>query len=331
MNASPTAHPVRLGLLGLNFGKGIAQILRANVPELAVHALCDLDGPKVEAAAREFGATAYTSLETMLRDPALEAIGLFSGPLGRAQLVRQILRAGKHVLTTKPFELDPAASRAVLAEARESGLVLHLNSPATEPTADLRTICEWIRTHQLGAPIGLAAATWASYRETPSGTWYDDARLCPVAPILRLGIYFLNDFIPLLGTPTHVQVSESRIFTRRPTSDNALLSVRYAQGALASVFASFCIEDGEPYRDEVTLHFERGQPIAGEIGELRIEVDGSPDVRCILDRGEDKLRHGKVVRAGDERGDTGCDLGRVSGIGHNDPITMAQFDQALGK
>ena len=145
-----------------------------------------------------------------------------------------------------------------MAEARESGLVLHLNSPATEPTADLRTICEWIRTHQLGAPIGLAAATWASYRETPSGTWYDDARLCPVAPILRLGIYFLNDFIPLLGTPTHVQVSESRIFTRRPTSDNALLSVRYAQGALASVFASFCIEDGEPYRDEVTLHFERG-------------------------------------------------------------------------
>ena len=44
----------------------------------------------------------------------------------------------------------------------------------------------------------------------------------------------------------------------RPTADNAQIAIEFENGALANVFASFCVGDGRPWPDEVTLNYERG-------------------------------------------------------------------------
>jgi predicted dehydrogenase len=50
----------------------------------------------------------------------------------------------------------------------------------------------------------------------------------------------------------------SRLFTGRPTPDNAHIALRFVNGALGSVFGSFCVDDGQPYRNALVLAYERG-------------------------------------------------------------------------
>ncbi len=185
-------------------------------------------------------------------------MALFTPPSKRATLIGRVIEAGRHVITTKPFELDCAAAEAVLREAHRRNLAVHMNSPAPTPADDIARIKWWEQEHALGAPIGMRAETWSNYRESTDGSWYDDPARCPVAPICRLGIYFLNDFAALLGQPARVHVMQSRIFTGRPTPDNAQMAIEFQNGALANVFASFCIGDGNPWPDRVTLNYERG-------------------------------------------------------------------------
>ena len=250
--------PVRLAVVGINFGAGIARHLHRDNPFIEVAAVCDADGPKADRLGAELGVAVYHNLESVLADPAVEAVALFTPPVGRAALLHRVLAAGRHVITTKPFELDAAAAAAVLREAAERRLAVHLNSPAPVAAADIAQIKVWEKEHRLGAPIAMRAATWANYREQPTNSWYDDPEKCPAAPILRLGVYFLNDFAALLGTPTRVFVSQSRIFTGRPTADNAQISIEFENGALANVFASFCVGDGRSWPDHVTLNYEGG-------------------------------------------------------------------------
>ncbi len=284
------ANPIRLGLLGLNFGEGIARRIAQSVDCLKVVAVCDLDQAKLQRVAGELGVKAYDDLDAMLADPEIEAVALFTGPAGRARLISKVLYTGRHVLTTKPFELDATEAERVLHQARERGLVVHLNAPAPEPAEDVAIIQNWMGQYDLGRPLAFHAKTWSNYREQPTGTWYDDPEKCAAAPILRLGVYFLNEFASFMGKPRSVHVVQSRIFTQRPTADHAHMTIEFENGSIGSVFASFCIEDGHPWRDEINLNFERGT--VNRWVERHVESDMSFDyaVAELWKRGAEPLR-----------------------------------------
>ena len=257
MNPTP---PLPIGIVGLNFGRHILEQLKlAHISrDFRLAAVCDLDAAKASDYAARYGVKAFTSLDDLLADPEIPVIGLFIGPVGRAAVIRRILQAGKDVMTTKPFETDPEAALEVLHEARRLGRVVHLNSPSPTPPEDLAQIMAWVKEHKLGAPVGVRADVWASYREKADGTWYDDPAKCPVPPIFRLGIYLINDLVQLFGPVKDVQILQSRLFTGRPTADNGQLSLLFENGALGNIFASFCVNDGDHYRNTLTLNFENG-------------------------------------------------------------------------
>ncbi|MDF3058510.1 MAG: hypothetical protein K0R17_2725 [Rariglobus sp.] len=256
---SPSS-PLPIGIVGLNFGRCVLEYLQrepaARFFKLA--AVCDLDAAKVAEFSSRYGVTGHTSLEALLADPDIPVVGLFTGPAGRAGLLRQIIRAGKDVMTTKPFEVKPDAARAVLDEARFLGRVIHLNAPAPALTPAFEKIREWVSVHDLGRPVFARGEITAAYREQADGSWYDDPVRCPVAPIFRLGIYLIQDLVRLFGPVASVQVQHTRLFTRRPTPDNAQLGLTFANGALGSIFASFCVDNGQHYANALLLHYERG-------------------------------------------------------------------------
>jgi predicted dehydrogenase len=252
--------PLPIAIVGLNFGQHIVNQLleQRNRAHFCIVAVCDLDKEKAMAMADRLKAKVYTELDSLLTNPDIPVIGLFTGPNGRAELVRRIIRAGKDVMTTKPFEMDPEKAAAILREAVRRRRVVHLNSPAPNLSPDLQQITRWREQFDLGRPIAARGEVWASYREKRDGSWYDDPVRCPVAPIFRLGIYLINDLIDLFGPAEEVQVTQSRLFTKRPTPDNAQLGILFKSGALANVYASFCVDDAHPFRNSLTLNFERG-------------------------------------------------------------------------
>lgn len=248
-------------MVGLNFGRHIAdtQLLRGpGSSYFQLSGICDIDRQRAAKATEALGVRGYADLDGILADPEIPAVALFTGPHRRSELIRKIIRAGKHVMTTKPFEVDPEAALSVLIEARELGRVVHLNSPAPVPAPDIVQIAAWRAKYDLGKAVGCRADVWAGYAEQADGTWLDDPDKCPIAPIFRLGIYLINDLVELFGDAEEVQVLASRLATGRPTPDNAQLGIRFKNGGLANIFSSFCVNDGDQYRNSLVLNFQNG-------------------------------------------------------------------------
>lgn len=266
---------VNLVVVGLHFGAHIVNALMKESHRgsaIRLIGVCDADQALLESVAAKVGLARYGSLDEVLADGNVQAVGLFTGPVGRAALLSKIIHAGKDVMTTKPFENNPDAAAAVLAEARALGRVIHLNSPAPKITDDMALIEKWAADHHLGRPVGAYASAYASYREVADGTWYDDPELCPAAPVLRLGIYLINDLVRLFGRASSVSAMQSRIFTGRPTADNATVTIRFENGALATVYSSFCILDGNHYRNQLQVHYENGT-VMRNVGTERLVDD----------------------------------------------------------
>lgn len=252
---------LRVVVVGLGFGQWLIdhELLEgegARVCELV--GVCDLDGERAREVAGRHGVRAYADLDAVLVDPDVDAVVLMVGPDGRGGLIERAVAAGKPVMTTKPFETSSEAARSALAAAREAGVPVFLNSPPPTPEADIRVIEEWIDRLALGRPVAYRGTTWCSYREQADGSWYDDPLRAPAAPLTRLGVYLVADVCRLFAPIDRVQVAESRLFTGRPTSDNAAMLLSHADGTIGTISSSFCIDDGQPYRTSLELNFERG-------------------------------------------------------------------------
>ncbi|WP_240417876.1 Gfo/Idh/MocA family protein [Paenibacillus periandrae] len=251
---------LNIAIVGLRFGSTVIEELLqgAGNPYFRVHAVCDLDPSKADECAMKYGAKPYYSIASLLADPEVQVIGLYTPPAGRAELIDQIIHSGKDVMTTKPFELNPQKALDILHKANAMKRVVHMNSPGPAWYDTLNYITAWRTKYELGKPIGGRWDIWVNYREQADGGWYDDLEKCPVAPIFRLGIYIINDMARIFGPAHKVSTMSSRLITERPTVDNSQVSLLFRNGAIANIFGSFCVDDSQRYKSPMILNFEHG-------------------------------------------------------------------------
>lgn len=277
---------IPIAVVGLSFGKYILKCLKEKPARdlFRLVAVCDVRQEVADEVGEELGVRVFYSLEDLLRDTEIQVVGLFTGPAGRAELIRQIIHSGRDVLTTKPFELNYTDTEIILNEARSLERVIHLNSPSPEPTEELAQIHRWREENDLGRLVAARADVWVSYFEQSDGSWMDDPRNCPGGPMMRLGIYLINDLVSLAGTPEEILLRTSRMRTGRPTADNAILTMTFASGCLGSIYASFCVEDGDHYSNGMSLQFERGS-IYRNIGVARNQTGFDKSLVSLVRRG----------------------------------------------
>lgn len=277
---------LRVVVIGLGFGRWLIEnelLTGRGAQECELVGVCDLDADRAHEAEVAYGVPVYPDVDAVLADPNVDAVVLMVGPDGRGALVEKAVAARKAVMTTKPFETSVSAARRALDAARDAGVPVLLNSPAATPTGDLHVIDDWVKRLDLGRPVSYHAQTWCSYREAADGSWYDDPQKVPAAPLTRLGIYLFADIGRLFGNVRDVQLAQSRLFTGRPTADNATVLLAHDDGTIGTVHASFCIDDGQPYRLSLEVSFERGTIrrdvgiVAGERVSLDVtaKVEGS--------------------------------------------------------
>lgn len=250
---------LRLGLIGLNFGQCVVGDLMSK-PDLPVRLVkvCDLDQSKAQEVAAKHKLAISPSLDAMTADPDIDAICLYTGPNGRAGLIRKLICAGRDVMTTKPFETDPDAALEVLNKAKSLGQVVHMNSPGPRPFGEMAIISDWIAKGRIGRPTLAQASAWAYYGATPADkSWYDDSVKCPLAPMFRLGIYPLNDLMTIFKNPVAVQVIHSKVETLRPTPDNCSMNIIFADGAIVNIVASFVV-GCNPYKNTKVICGTKG-------------------------------------------------------------------------
>jgi predicted dehydrogenase len=112
-----------LGVLGLGEGRSIISA-GLNSSLWKVVRLCDLNEQLGAERCREFALDPgcfSSSLDELLANKAVDVVGIYTPDYLHAEHVVRALRAGKHVICTKPFLNDLSQAKAVLAAQKKSG------------------------------------------------------------------------------------------------------------------------------------------------------------------------------------------------------------------
>src|SRR4051794_31033088 len=106
---------VRFGIVGMGIGKAQARAI-AKDPRGVVAALCDLDVPRMEAFAAELPEPPrlFTDYRAMCADPEIDVVFVGTPNQLHVPVGLAAVRAGKHLLSTKPLSDSEAAARELV-------------------------------------------------------------------------------------------------------------------------------------------------------------------------------------------------------------------------
>jgi predicted dehydrogenase len=221
--------PVRWGILGTG---GIAGSFASDL-RLTDSGVAAAVGSRSQAAADRFAdsygiANRHDSYESLVADPDVDVIYVATPhPMHRDNAILA-LRAGKHVLVEKPFTMNAAEAREVVAVARERGLFA-MEAMWTRFLPHVGVIREWLGKGLLGDLVTVTA---------DHGQWFaENAGFRLFAPelgggaLLDLGVYPVSFASMVLGTPSRIVSISDPAFTGVDAQTSMLFG--YASGAQA--------------------------------------------------------------------------------------------------
>jgi predicted dehydrogenase len=204
-------NPVRWGILGTG---GIANTFATDLKLTdsgEVVAIGSRSQVSADRFADEFGIPhRHASYAALVADPDVDVVYVATPhPMHHDDAVLA-LRAGKPVLVEKPFMMNAAEARDVVAVARETGLFA-MEAMWTRFLPHVAVIRDWLSSGALGDIVSVFA---------DHGQWFaDDPEFRLFAPalgggaLLDLGVYPVSFASMVLGTPNRIVTLSDPAFT----------------------------------------------------------------------------------------------------------------------
>ncbi|MCB2100568.1 MAG: Gfo/Idh/MocA family oxidoreductase [Rhodobacterales bacterium] len=248
----------RMGLVGLGMAvTPHAEAYRDLANRVTVAAAFAPSEARRRAFAERFGFPVVDTLEAILDDPTIAAVGLQTPPNTHLDLVCRCAAAGKHVLLEKPLEIDTERAAATVAACEAAGVTLGvmLQHRFRPSGLELRRL---LNAGALGAVTGgqVSILNWrpqAYYDEPGRGEKGRDGG----GVLLTQGIHTLDLLTACLGLPEAVHgLHRTTPVHVMETEDLAGAVMRYPNGAIVTLTATTAAYPGFPER--ITLFCEKG-------------------------------------------------------------------------
>ncbi len=125
---APKSYQPRIALIGAG-GIAASHLDAYRHAGWDVAAICNRTLTKAEARAKEFYPDAFVTddVEVILSDPSIDVVDITPHPAERVPLIEAALKAGKHVLSQKPFVLDLDTGEKLVRLAKQNGRKLAVN------------------------------------------------------------------------------------------------------------------------------------------------------------------------------------------------------------
>ena len=121
------ASGIKVGVVGYGaaFNMGRAHLNEMKQAGMTPVAMAEIDPARMEAAKVDFpGIQAYPSLKDMLKKSNVDLLAIITPHNIHAKLALEALKAGRHVVTEKPFAITTAECDAMIAAARKAKVVI---------------------------------------------------------------------------------------------------------------------------------------------------------------------------------------------------------------
>ena len=238
---------------------------------IEVRACADINHEAAKARAEEFGVSAL-SVEDLLSSDEIDIVVNLTIPAVHAAVSADILSAGKHVYSEKPFALSLKEGSALLELADKKNLRV-----GSAPDTFLGGVHQHARALLDSGVVGKITSGTAHVQGSGMESWHPnpDFFFKPGAgPVLDIGPYYITNLVQLLGpvkrvaalsttpSPERTITSEERygekIQVETPTTIHALLS--FESGATITLGTSW----------DVWSHDHNHMELYGELGTLYV-------------------------------------------------------------
>jgi predicted dehydrogenase len=238
--------PVRIGIVGAGlFGRRHAAIIDGE-PLASVAAIADPSADaRAWASARDY--PHFTGADAMLAGTKLDAVIVATPNATHVPVGVACLRRGLPVLIEKPIAESVAGARELIAAAKAAGVALLVGHHRR-----YNPILEKAREIVQGGQLGRLTAVTAMWMLQKPESYFDVAWRSEAGggPILINLIHDIDDLRYVCGEITSVQAMTSNAVRRFAVEDTAVITLRFANSALATVTVSDTV--AAPWSWEIT-------------------------------------------------------------------------------
>ena len=187
------------------------------------------------------------SLESIIADKSISAVGVLTPPNTHLEIVRALVNSGKHVLLEKPLDITTERSEALAAAGRNAGVKIGLVLQHRFRAASER-LAVILAEGRLGTIVGCSTKiplwrTQAYYDEPGRGVKLRDGG----GVLITQGIHTLDLMLSLAGDVDEVcGYAVTSAVHRMETEDLACAALRYKNGAIGTVEATTASYPGGP-------------------------------------------------------------------------------------
>ena len=203
--------PVRWGILGTGGIAGVFATDLALTDSGVVAAIGSRSRKSADRFADTFGIGGrHASYDSLVADPEIDVVYVATPhPMHRDNALLA-LEAGKPVLVEKPFAMNAAEARDIVALAREKGLFA-MEAMWTRFLPHVGVIREWLARGVLGEIVTVTADHGQWFAEDPAFRLF--APQLGGGALLDLGVYPVSFASMVLGTPNRILSMSDPAFT----------------------------------------------------------------------------------------------------------------------
>ncbi len=253
-----------LGAGGIAFRRTIPEgIVPAKNAELS--GVYDVVKVVADQVGRQFGAPVYADEKALLAAD-LDVVYIATPAAAHYRQALAALRAGKHVLIEKPMALTLDECRKILAQAKKSGRKVGVDF-MMRFHAHHREIKKIVESGRLGKPV-MARAQLSCWYPPIKGAWRQIPKLGGGGSFMDMGCHCIDILEFVLGSKVkEVSCVTGSLVQKYAVEDTAVLTARFANGAIGIVDACFSIPDNSS-KNILEVYGSRGSILCrGTIGQ----------------------------------------------------------------
>jgi predicted dehydrogenase len=212
-------------------------------PDLDVRFVADIDLDRAKAQAEKYKIPGHGSVAELLAQDDIEIVENLTIPQAHVEVALQVLAAGKHVWTEKPFALNRESGIELLNAAHAAGLRV-ATAPDTFLGAGLQSSRRLLESGAIGTPLTaltlLQSPGPESWHPNPDFLFQEGA-----GPLFDVGPYYITTLVQLFGPMSRVTAVASKAKPVRTIGSGPRAGETFEVTVPTHVSALFEFESGQ--------------------------------------------------------------------------------------
>ena len=231
MNGPGKKHMLRAAVYGAgHWGTRLIESVQGKSSKIRFVTAVTRDTAGKAALAARFGMALATDYDSVLANPAIDAVVLCTPHSHHSAEVIAAAKAGKHVLCEKPFTLTVSDAQAAIAACKAAGVTLHVGFNRRYAPAYIEMV------RRIGAgEIGKLRHIEGQFSGPPSyqiepGNWRSNQHESPGGSMTARGVHVIDAMLPIAGLVDTVFAFSNRLQLKIDVDDTTSCLLRIAGG-----------------------------------------------------------------------------------------------------